>query len=232
MNNDTKTLANVKSAAEILAAAEFKLTLPSPEQTAAWQKEDAERAEVKRLNDVKRLIARASLPKRQRELATLDRGGEFGEAESKLRSLSGTGFLAALVGGVGPGKSQLGVELIVHHVETHVQPALFVTLTELFMHLRASFRNDSPKTELEILKEFRRYRLLVIDELSKIAATDWERRMFFELLNKRYEDMTDTLLIANMSASDLIGFIGPALASRMNQTGGIIVCDWPSFRNP
>jgi len=54
--------------------------------------------------------------------------------------------------------------------------------------------------------------------------------MLFELLNRRYNDLKDTILIANKSKAEFQDYIGPSLASRMNETGGIVECNWPSFR--
>ncbi len=232
------TPSGAKSVGQILAGETLeqrlerfaKLAPPSPEEIAARTAQAEREREAQRAHRVESLLAEANLPKRHAELADPDRRGPWGQAEQKVLGLLGTGCLVGLVGAYGPGKTQLCVEAIRHEIEKNLRSAQFITLTELFMRIKAAYRKDSPQTELEIIKQFRKPKLLAIEEVSKIADTDWEQRMFFELINKRYDDKTDTLLTANVSAAEFEKFIGPALARRMRETGGIIVFDWPSFR--
>jgi len=70
----------------------------------------------------------------------------------------------------------------------------------------------------------------VIDEIGKRGDTDWENNLLFHLLDKRYQDMTDTIVLANLTAEEMAKSLGPSLSDRMSETGGLIECTWPSRR--
>jgi DNA replication protein DnaC len=138
-------------------------------------------------------------------------------------------MLIALVGGRGPGKTQMAVELM-RDVTAQKKSAFYTTATEFFVRVKSSYRDDGQKAEGEILKTLRKYRLLVIDEIGKRAETQWENNLLFELINGRYNDMTDTVVIDNNEPEKFAESVGPSIASRINETGGIVHCVWPSFR--
>lgn len=137
------------------------------------------------------------------------------------------GYLIALVGIRGNGKTQLAVELIRERTND-LKPARFCSATEFFMTIKAGYSSDSP--ELETIKAFTKPFLLVIDELGKRSENQWENLLLFELLNRRYNAMKDTLIISNQGRKEAEDSLGASIVSRMNETGGFIECDWPSFR--
>jgi len=142
----------------------------------------------------------------------------------------GTGFIAAMIGGRGSGKTQLAVELI-RHVYQQKLSARYATLTRFLMDVKASYLKESFKSERDILWDYQRPKLLVLDEFSKRAETDWENRLLDEMLNERYGSKRDTLIISNQSKTDFSKSVGASIASRMTETGGIVTCEWPSFRH-
>ena len=159
----------------------------------------------------------------------IDRSGLWGSTEAKLIGLSGSGFLVALVGHRGPGKTQMGVELMVRRTEG-LKTARYCTATEFLMHIKGTYKATEKLDEEDIIGRFVRPDLLVIDEYAKRRETDWEHLILFELLDKRYREMRDTLLIANQTKEEFIESLGPSLASRMQETGGIIECTWENYR--
>lgn len=156
--------------------------------------------------------------------------GPWGDCRAKLVSRIGSGFLVALAGNRGAGKTQLSVELM-RVVTESGRTALFRSATEIFTLIKASYRPDSRSSEGQVLKDHRAPALLVIDEVTRRGETEWENNILFELLDKRYGDMTDTILTCNLSAEAFAKTFDPALASRMSEGGGIIECNWGSFRD-
>lgn len=155
--------------------------------------------------------------------------GPWGDAFRKLSNRLGSGFLVALIGTRGNGKTQIGVELMKVSTD-NLKSALFTTATGFFMAVKATYRRDAQETEAGVLKVYCKPSLLVIDEAARRAETGWENNLLFELLNQRYNGMTDTIMICNMGRADFEQSLGASLVSRMNETGGIIDCNWPSFR--
>lgn len=177
---------------------------------------------------VRDLWVASSAPKRHKECKpSFD--GEFGRVAKSLEEKIGTGFLIALVGNRGSGKTQLAVETMKRSA-WKLKPCRFVTAVEFFIEVKSTFGRDSERSERDILEEFQKPSLLVIDEVGKRGGSDWENNLLFELINRRYNDCNDTILIDNRTKSEFIETIGPSLASRMNECGGIVECNWESFR--
>jgi len=150
--------------------------------------------------------------------------GGWGDTLRGLKAQIGTGMLVLLTGERTVGKTQMGVELI-RHMAGRDKGSRYTTLTRFLMDVKGSYRRDADKSEADIIKMYRAYPLLVMDEISKTRGTEWEECLLYELINSRYGDMTDTLLISNATV-DQLKATGDSLLSRLQQTGGIIQCGW------
>jgi DNA replication protein DnaC len=179
-------------------------------------------------NKVSELIASAGIPKRHK-CATINPDGEWGSTYQKLNQNLSTGFLSALIGTRGNGKTQIGVELVKSNAE-RLKTSRFCCATEFFMDIKASYRKEGV-SEKDVIKDYLKPSLLVMDEIGQRSDSEWENRLLFYLVNERYEDLKDTLFIGNLEPSQLVTALGPSIASRMNEAGGIIQCNWESFRN-
>lgn len=80
------------------------------------------------------------------------------------------------------------------------------------------------------LNEWGWYWLLVIDEVGAMRQTEWAMTALEQLVDARYQRQRKTILISNQSKSDLEHTLGDSIVSRMTEGGGVIVCDWQSFR--
>lgn len=93
--------------------------------------------------------------------------------------------------------------------------------------------------EIEVLSQ---YDLVTFDELQEAAEGDENRRIGFgkiltDIVDRRYAKQRPTILISNhydMENPDnfapIQNFLGASICDRMRQTGGIVVCNWRSFR--
>jgi len=203
-------------------------TEPTPAQKTDWAEEARLERERFAVREAERQIRATNIPARHRQTCVTAAVSPWWDKFNSIQSKLGTGVTIALVGSRGCGKTQLAVELIRGAVKT--KTAYFCTAMEFFLKIKSTFVEGSGETELGIVKKYREFNLLVVDEIGKRAESDWHNNLFFELLNKRYEDMSDTILIDNRPKAEFISLIGPSLASRMNEAGGIIECNWPSFR--
>lgn len=165
------------------------------------------------------------------------------------------GLLVILVGARGTGKTQAAAELVkaacrlyatqeaprrVVRIDDHLSsdiyeppsdtPALYRTAIELFAELRAAFTKDSNTSEAKALKRFLDTRLLVIDEAQERGQTDFEDRMLTHLIDRRYSNMRDTVLITNTKPDELSKSLSPSIADRASQCGGVLVFTGPSLR--
>lgn len=201
---------------------------PSPELQVILTAHKAAAEEKVRRDKVASLRFAWGAPKRHLQCEPVQ-DGPWGAALSVLKPRLGNGLLAGLVGGRGTGKTQIAIELMKCSTE-NLQSARFCTAMEFFMQVKATYGGDSQRDEASVLKQFQAPALLVIDEAGKRGGSDWENNLLFEVVNRRYNDLKDTILIDNRTREDFIATTGPSLASRMNECGGIIECNWKSFR--
>lgn len=156
-------------------------------------------------------------------------GDEWRAQYVKLYRLLGSGFTIALVGKRGPGKTQMGVELM-RECTAQLKSAYYCTAMDYFMRIKDTFQPDRKETQADAQKFFAKPRLLVIDELHVRSDSAWEDNMLVDLIGKRYNALLDTLLISNQTSIDFERTVGPSIIDRLNETGGIVECTWQSFR--
>jgi hypothetical protein len=200
----------------------------SPEHLTQRRKEAEEFHRRKNEGWIMGILSDSRAPKRQLYHSNLDRNGEWAIAEKRITGKLGSGCLIALVGNRGCGKTQLAVEAI-RFCANKGKRARYCTATEFFMEVKATYGNES-RSEKNVLDEFSRPLLLVIDEVGQRSESEWENRLLFELLNRRYNALKDTLLISNQTSDEFSKSMGPSLVSRMVETGGLIECRWPTYR--
>ena len=214
------------SSAETAAKAEERHA--RQEKLVAQQAESAKRAKQFALYES------SGLPLRHRDFDPMDHldgqrnekwQARFDWLEQRLTS----GMLVALLGERGTGKTQLAACLIREWIRSYVKPAMYVRAMDIFMAIKRSYRGDAASEQDEV-DRFIRPRLLVIDEAHERGETDWEDRMLTYIVDVRYGDLKDTVLISNSTPADFKDTIGLSIYSRLIETGGVVVCDWPSFR--
>jgi DNA replication protein DnaC len=98
------------------------------------------------------------------------------------------------------------------------------------MALREAYRKDGV-TEAEVVRRYVEPTLLIIDAMEVRGETAFEDRLLDHIIDKRYDNMSDTLLITNQTAEAFKNSAGPSIVSRIHETGRKIECVWPSFRS-
>lgn len=142
----------------------------------------------------------------------------------------GTGAIWAILGDWGTGKTQESVEVIRSAVY-RLMSARFTTAIEFFVYLRSPYsEHDNARDEGAVILDFVKPALLVIDDAHVRADTDFENRLLHYVIDKRHIQLKETILTSNQSADVFEDTIGGAIIDRMCAAGGIIECNWPSFR--
>lgn len=192
----------------------------------------------------------SGVPSRHAEFGTgraLDDHPAWSERFMTILSWLGTGFTSALIGDRGGGKTQMAVEVVRRRCG-ELDPAIlaglrlsvdrprypgprYMRMTDLLMRLRATYGRDSNETEIQVIERYTSPTLLVIDEAHERGETAWENRMLPHILDVRYGAKRDTLLISNQSPEAFEAAMGASIYSRLAETGGVVVCDWGSFRD-
>lgn len=138
-----------------------------------------------------------------------------------------------LVGSPGTGKTHLGVAIAQAVMETTNHTAAYRTLGGILHSIRATFDGSSGQSEGSIIDSLVRPTLLVLDEVgvSKETPSDFELTRLFAIINGRYERVLPTIIISNLSVTELPAAMGERSADRLRE-GGVIVLPftWDSHR--
>ncbi len=207
-----------------------KIPQPSEEsdrRAREYEQNKTERAEQAERFQVRNLICSAGLPDRHRSEHPKKEGPWWAKAQT-LEALLGKGYLISLLGKRGTGKTQLGVHLILCACRA-MKAARYAKAMDIFLNIRSSFRNDGP-TEQSCIDDWVKPQLLVVDELQERGESAWEDRILVHIIDRRYDTRRDTVLISNLTESEFTAAVGPSIASRIQECGGHVICDWPSFR--
>lgn len=187
---------------------------------------DAEKKKRQRDDTIESLLRHAGIRARHHG-AVKSRSEVWNKCLQKLIARIGSGAIIALVGERGTGKTQLAVSCIRAACRSELQ-AVYTTAMDIFIDLRDAYKLQ--ESERAVLLRFQRPALLVIDEAQERGESAWEDRMLTALIDYRYSQMRDTIIISNLKRTDFEASMGSSIVSRMVETGGIVECNWPSFR--
>lgn len=170
-------------------------------------------------------------PTSKRHFETVDdcQPGPWLDLYNRLVSLLNSGFLLGIHGTRGTGKTQIAICLI-HLMRSRRQSNRYTTAFKLLNDIQSSFKSDV-LSQKAIIEKYTHPDILIIDEFQVRGESDWEDRMFSSIVDDRYFNRKDTLIISNHKAKEFTDSLGSSIASRMQECGGLILCDWPSFRN-
>ncbi len=154
---------------------------------------------------------------------------KWGENYQKAVEVVDEGGILVMLGYRGNGKTQMAAQLILGSC-LRLRPAIYIRCREIGMRLRMAYDNNESVTESQAIAGFVEPHLLVIDECQERPDKDWEIRSLTLILDKRYGAIRPTIMIANCKQDQFTKLMGSSVASRIQETGGFLWFDWPSFR--
>ncbi len=143
-----------------------------------------------------------------------------------LENLSCTGLI--FIGKPGTGKNHLA-SAIVKEVIKKNKIALMTEAVKAVRAVKESWKGNG-ETESQVMARFSTPDLLVIDELGVQSGSDTERRVLTEIINDRYNYKKPTILIGNVTISELEIIIGDRALDRFKEGGRVLVFNWESWR--
>jgi len=190
--------------------------------------------EKKPISEVLSELEKAGFPKRHRD--RLAEGPLTGPARDNAESLRETAFggdcIILLCGNRGPGKTQMATWWAAIRSFKGKPCGRYVKLVDLIADIKSTWHDGGKKvgTEQDILRKYKTTKFLVIDEVQELSGSTWEDRVLTNILDHRYDEMLATVLIANVPEKDARRVFGPSILDRATETGGVVACDWESYR--
>lgn len=208
---------------------------PTAERSAQIERDNAEEKLREENERLKIAISRSKIPQRLLNgRAAIKDTKPNHPWNATLRSLQHrmegqNGILVSLLGDYGTGKGMMACELI-HSFAAVKKSSLFIYAADLFDSVKEVYRTEE-STVRKQLAIYRQPDFLVIDEVNQ-GLSEVDCRYLQRIITYRYDDIRETLLISNEKPEIFAKLIGDRIISRMQSCGGIIECNWPSFRTP
>ncbi|MCR4319706.1 MAG: ATP-binding protein [Candidatus Brocadiaceae bacterium] len=212
----------------------------SAERKVADDREQAERGEVERQRIWLHHMGEAGIPERfrARTLANYNatnagqkRALMFAtEYAEQFALVCETGRSAIFCGLPGTGKTHLAIGIALHVMGLR-KSAMFTTVQRMIRRAKDAWRKDSTESESNVIDMLVYPNLLIIDEIGVQFGSEFEKNFMFDLLNERYEKRRPTILLSNLTATEIKTFLGDRIYDRLREDGGQCVSfDWASHR--
>jgi DNA replication protein DnaC len=147
----------------------------------------------------------------------------------KLSNVLGSGMLVVILGNRGAGKSQMAVCAIRQSCK-NLKSARYEKALNFFLDVRKTFKTNSEKSERDVIKSYCEPFLLVVDAIENRGETPFENLLLNYLIDLRYDQCKDTILIGNQNENEFAASMGPSIIDRIHECGIKIICSWKSFR--
>jgi DNA replication protein DnaC len=95
--------------------------------------------------------------------------------------------------------------------------AIYCRLPDIFREVRSSYDDDvsSRSSESELLDYYGECRLLVVDEIGRQKFSDFELNLFFEIIDRRWNNILPTTIITNLSSREFSELYSAAILDRL-----------------
>jgi DNA replication protein DnaC len=140
------------------------------------------------------------------------------------------GKSALFLGLPGTGKTHLAIGVALQ-IMAEGKTAMFATVMRAIRTIKDTWRKGADTSEAEAIKALVFPDLLILDEIGIQFGSDAEKLLLFDVLNERYERRRPTILLSNLTAKEVSGYLGERIMDRLREDGGeVIVFDWESHR--
>lgn len=207
------------------------------EEKAIRQREESEKQAKEKHARWQRRLGEAGIPERFKN-RTLSAYVASGDGQKRALAFAAdyvdrfgeSGQCAIFCGRPGTGKTHLSVGIALAVME-HGRSAMFTTVQRMVRRVKETFRKDSSESESDVFAMLVYPELLIIDEIGVQFGSEFEKNLMFDLLNERYEKSRQTLLLSNLTTSEIKAFLGDRIYDRLKEDGGKCVSfDWSSWR--
>jgi len=129
-----------------------------------------------------------------------------------------------LYGGVGTGKTHITYGLLDYLQKQKILYALINT-NDLFQEIRLDITRE-PGERKFIERDILNYEgILILDDIGAEKTSEWIEQIFYQIINRRYNNIIPTIFTSNLSIAELGNKIGDRTVSRIVEMCEIIKLD-------
>jgi len=134
-------------------------------------------------------------------------------------------------GTTGTGKNHLA-SAIANEITANGRSVVLMTVNELMIQMRDTYRDGSPITERELIERVSEVDLLILDEIGVQRSNDNEALTINTIIDNRTADGLPTGVLTNLNYSELVKQLGDRVIDRLktNQAHWVEF-NWPSYRS-
>jgi DNA replication protein DnaC len=184
------------------------------------------------------LLASSGVPKRYRnaQLQTFGHTATYAQRRTEAARLCGevvdriaarerTVESVAILGGYHIGKTHLACAMVRHALERGLS-ARYETVGRFIRQVKDGWSADRPLD----LSVYTQSDLLVLDEVGTGLSSDFDRSLFLDLIDRRYQDCRPTVFVSNLTPTDFYARMGDRVMAKILDDGLIFVdADWDSY---
>jgi DNA replication protein DnaC len=184
------------------------------------------------------LLASSGVPKRYREarLQTFGNTATYAQQRTNAAQLCSNVVericarersveSVAILGGYHVGKTHLACAMVRHALERGLS-ARYETVGRFIQRVKDGWKSDRPMD----LADYTQSDLLVLDEVGTGLSSDFDYSMFFDLIDRRYQDCRPTVFVSNLTSDGLSDYLGDRTMEKILDDGlVVIICDWNSY---
>lgn len=105
----------------------------------------------------------------------------------------------------------------------------FITLPEILLAIRESFREKTPMTEADVVNYYADIDSLVLDDLGAEKPSEFSIATLYLILDRRIRNCRQTIITSNLNIKEIENIFGARIASRISEMR-ILKINMPDYR--
>ena len=211
----------------------FETLEPNPERD-EWikqrEKELIEQAEKDAAYQMQKNVESSGVPRRywhvdfDTYIPRNDKDSKNLETIKNFAKLEKNDKVLILLGSKGLGKTHIGSAIIRNC------GGKFISIEDFIFKYESAQDFHSKVNREELMESYSSTKMLVIDEIGRSMQQEKENALLNYILRRRYENMLPTVLISNLSKSDLLKKLGESVLDRLKETCISLEFEGESYR--
>lgn len=147
----------------------------------------------------------------------------------QFKTIKEVGACALLTGNTGTGKTMLA-SAVGNYVMNSGHTVYYTKCPRALAKVKETWKPSVPTTQEEVIDKFRKFDLVIFDEVPKgcTGKKDWE--IIHDILDRRTEDRLPTITISTKSKDELEKTLGKEIMRRLHHKGRILKFDWETYK--